>query len=330
MKEAWIKLVEWSQEMVTGALEGGADALVVPPGWQEQIKALGRIATVSEDGDLKPGRDVFFESLHNPADEARIAARLRQAAVVLDQERWEVIPLENLVVTGGKLLVTVRSEADIDLALGILEKGVAGVIIETPDAGEMKRLLERVKAVSEPYCLEVATIEAVTSAGMGDRVCVDTCTCMRDGEGMLVGNFSHFFFLVQAETRINPYVAPRPFRVNAGALHCYVKVPGDRTRYLSELHTGDPVLIVAAAGATQTATVGRSKIERRPLLLVTASCSGVSASVLLQNAETIRLTGPKGEARSVAALQPGDQVLVWMERAGRHFGKPVEETIWER
>jgi 3-dehydroquinate synthase II len=38
---------------------------------------------------------------------------------------------------------------------------------------------------------------------------------------MLVGNSSAFTFLVNAETESNPYVAPRPFRINAGAVHAY-------------------------------------------------------------------------------------------------------------
>ena len=52
---------------------------------------------------------------------------------------------------------------------------------------------------------------------------------------MLVGNSSAFTFLVHAETESNPYVAARPFRVNAGAVHAYCVRPGDRTSYLEEL-----------------------------------------------------------------------------------------------
>jgi 3-dehydroquinate synthase II len=76
--------------------------------------------------------------------------------------------------------------------------------------------------------------------------------------------------------------------------------------------------------------VGRSKIERRPLLLVEASCGGAKGSLLLQNAETIRLTAPDGEARSVVELQAGDEILVQVEESGRHFGMKVTETIVER
>jgi 3-dehydroquinate synthase II len=341
LKEAWVRLEEWSQTMVTTALEGGADALIVPSGWQEKVKALGRITTISPDGDLRPGADVFFEILASPEDETRIAKLLQQAPVVVEEQElanpeqgshrtWQVIPLENLVAHGGRLLVPVSSLEEIDLALGVLETGVAGVVIHAGHPEELKGLLDRVKALGENQSLQVAVIETIRPVGMGDRVCIDTCTLMAEGEGILVGNGSGFLFLVQAEVMPNPYVAPRPFRVNAGPVHAYVRVPGGRTRYLSELRAGDPILIVHAQGATQTATLGRSKIERRPLLLIEARCEDRIGSVLLQNAETIRLTSPDGEARSVVELRAGDRVLVQVEESGRHFGMKVTETIVEQ
>ena len=341
MKEAWVRLEAWSREMTTTALEGGADALIVPAGSQERVKALGRITTVSPDGDLKPGVDIAFETLASPDDEARIAQRLMQMPVVLTEaERsgggqgvrrpWPVIPLENLVARGGRLLVPVSSLEEIELAFGILEMGVAGVVITAHTPEELKEFLCRVKGRHESQPLQVAVIEAIRPVGMGDRVCLDTCTLMTEGEGILVGNSSGFLFLVQAEALPNPYVAPRPFRVNAGPVHAYVIVPGGRTRYLSEFQTGDAVLIVDARGTAQAATVGRSKIERRPLLLIEASCEGVKGSLLLQNAETIRLSGPDGQARSVVALETGDRVLVQVGTAGRHFGMKVTETIVEQ
>ncbi|MDY6909384.1 MAG: 3-dehydroquinate synthase II [Thermodesulfobacteriota bacterium] len=42
------------------------------------------------------------------------------------------------------------------------------------------------------------------------------------------------------------------------------------------------------------------------------------------------LATPEVEARSVAALEPGDAVLVSLEAGARRFGRPVEETIWEK
>ena len=53
-------------------------------------------------------------------------------------------------------------------------------------------------------------------------------------------------------------------------------------------------------------------------------------SLILQNAETIRLTGPEGDPISVARLHEGDEVLVCIEESGRHFGVKIEESIVEK
>jgi 3-dehydroquinate synthase II len=153
---------------------------------------------------------------------------------------------------------------------------------------------------------------------------------MGRGEGMLVGNSGQAFLLVHSESLETPYVAPRPFRVNAGAVHAYVLLPDGKTKYLSELSAGDEVLLVRHDGQTSVGYVGRNKIERRPLLLVEAEAAGRSVSLILQNAETIRLTSPKGEALSVASLKVGDEVLAHIETGGRHCGRQVEETITEK
>jgi 3-dehydroquinate synthase II len=118
--------------------------------------------------------------------------------------------------------------------------------------------------------------------------------------------------------------------VNAGPVHAYIRVPGNKTRYLSELSAGDEVLVVDHQGRTLPAIVGRVKIEKRPLMLVTATYDGKEFSTIIQNAETIRLTRPDGEAVSVVALAPGDEILVALEEAGRHFGHKVSESILEK
>ena len=150
---------------------------------------------------------------------------------------------------------------------------------------------------------------------------------------MLVGNSSAFTFLVHAETERNEYVAARPFRVNAGAVHAYVRLPGDKTTYLGEFRAGQEVLIVGADGQTYVATLGRVKIEVRPMLLIEAQVEtedGMkTGAVFLQNAETIRLTSPEGEPMSVVTLKPGDTVLCRLDEAGRHFGMRIREDIRE-
>ena len=156
---------------------------------------------------------------------------------------------------------------------------------------------------------------------------------LKRGQGMLVGNSSAFTFLVHAETEHNEYVAARPFRVNAGAVHAYARLPHDKTCYLGELTAGQEVLIVGADGQTTVATLGRVKIEVRPMLLIEAEVRGPQGTqrgaVFLQNAETIRLTAPDGTPLSVVSLKPGDVVLCRTDEAGRHFGMRIKEEIRE-
>jgi 3-dehydroquinate synthase II len=165
---------------------------------------------------------------------------------------------------------------------------------------------------------------------MGDRVCIDACSMFSVGEGMLVGSQSSGLFLVHSESVETPYVAPRPFRVNAGPVHAYTRLPDGRTKYLSELSAGDEVLAVDHLGDTQRMIIGRAKIEKRPLILIEAESDGIKLSTILQNAETIRLVKPDGEPLSVAVLKPGDKVLVHIESGGRHFGMKIKETIKEK
>jgi 3-dehydroquinate synthase II len=150
------------------------------------------------------------------------------------------------------------------------------------------------------------------------------------GEGMLIGSYSKSMFLVHSESLESEYVASRPFRVNAGPVQAYVMVPGNKTRYLSELVAGDEVLIVNTKGETRTAYVGRSKIERRPLILLEAEYEGQTIRTLLQNAETIRIVDENDEPLSVADVKPGDRVKVYIETSARHFGIAIDETIIEQ
>lgn len=163
---------------------------------------------------------------------------------------------------------------------------------------------------------------------MGDRVCVDTVSMMRPGEGMLIGSSASCLFLIQSESEDNGYVAARPFRVNAGAVHAYAMAPDGKTRYLSELRSGEPVVLVDSEGHTRTSSVGRCKIERRPLVILEATDGKDKYSTILQNAETVKLSGPDGST-SVSKLKKGDKVYAKLESGGRHFGMKIDETIRE-
>jgi 3-dehydroquinate synthase II len=315
---------------VTTALEGGAAAVMVPEGYHQKVKELGRIATISPDGDLKLDQEVVFYEIKSQDDEKEILKLAHSATVVVRTTDWTIIPLENLVAQADNIFTVVTNSEEARSALSVLERGVAGILIETLDPLELKKALAVVREQGEQIQLSTGRIITVRQAGLGDRACVDTCTQMDQGQGMLVGNSSGGLFLIHAESVENPYVAPRPFRVNAGPVHAYVRVPGGKTRYLSELMAGDPVLCVDYRGLAYEVIVGRMKIERRPLLLVTAETETGEIATLVQNAETIRLTAPDGEPRSVVSLERGSEVLVALESAGRHFGHKVEETIWEK
>ena len=330
MKRVWVRIQPWDKQLAIAALEAGADAVVLADGDTPKVKELGALPTVAPDGDIRPGRDVVWAEIRSKADEEAAATTHLDKTVVLRTTDWTVIPLENLVARRGGLMAEVTGAEQAKLVTEVLETGVDGVVLDTRSAEEIRRTVELIHAISPKLDLVPATVTALRPLGMGDRACIDTCTEMGPGEGMLVGNTGQAFFLVHSESLETPYVAARPFRVNAGAVHAYVLLPQGKTKYLSELKAGDEVLLVRSDGRTSVGYVGRNKIERRPLLLVEAEAHGKTISIILQNAETIRLTTPEGNALSVAALTPGDRVLAHLEPGGRHFGMAVKETIVEQ
>ena len=330
MKQFWVDCRPWNKDVATTAIESGADAIVADKA--DDVKRLGRITTVAPDGDLKPGTDVIECSITDKASENDAAAKGKNRIVVVTTSDWTVIPLENLVAQSDKVVAAVKDVHEAELALHVLEKGVYGILLVTTDPAVVKAVAALTKSATGSVSLIPFTVTKIQPVGMGDRVCVDTCSMLVDGDGMLMGNTSSAMLLVHAETLENPYVAPRPFRVNAGAVHAYILLPDGKTAYLSDLSIGGQVLVSDAKGAARSAIVGRTKIERRPLLLVEAKAEqgGAKASLILQNAETIRLVTPDGNAISVVNLATGDRILGCALESGRHFGMPVKETIREK
>jgi len=330
LREVCVRVIPYRKDLITTALEAGAHGIWVEREAVSKVRELGRVKVLGEGGDLEPGRDFFPVLIASGEDQEEALTLARKGPVVVEATDWQVIPLENLVAASDEVFAVVRAKEEMAMALGVLEKGVAGVVVDVDDPGLLREMVLMVREGVEKVELVEAVIQRVKPLGLGDRVCVDTCTLMGKGEGMLVGNSSAFLFLVHAESIENPYVAPRPFRINAGAVHAYTLTPDEKTRYLSELQAGDEVLVVDHRGEAKGALVGRAKVERRPLLLVAAQAGDVEGSCILQNAETIRLVSPQGEPLSVVKLQPGDRVLVHGEEGGRHFGMKVEETIQEK
>jgi 3-dehydroquinate synthase II len=324
MKELWFKAVPFDKVLVTLALESGVDGIIAEREWHEAITSLGRARVAAPE-------DFVRIELTEKQDEERAVEKLKAGEKVLLGLGWEIIPVENILAQAKGLAVEAANIDQARLAAGILECGVDTVVAMPEAAPQLKEMVREVKLSQGRVQLAPATITAIENAGMGHRVCVDTLSLLNRGQGMLIGNSSGFTFLVHAETESNPYVAARPFRINAGAVHAYAVLPNDKTCYLEELSAGREVLIVGADGQTTLATVGRNKLEIRPMLLIRARVdeTGEEGAVFLQNAETIRLVTPASEPVSVVTLREGDKVLVRTDAAGRHFGMRICEEIKE-
>jgi 3-dehydroquinate synthase II len=264
---------------------------------------------------------------------AEAAAEDADYTIVVGED-WKIIPLENLIARIGSetdLVAGVTTAEEARTAFETLELGADAVLLDTDSPDEIRASVDvRDESQRESLDLQYATVTAVEQTGSADRVCVDTGTMMDHDEGMLVGSMSRGLFFVHAETADSPYVASRPFRVNAGAVHAYIRTPGGGTKYLAELKSGDEVQVVDTDGHTRESIVGRSKIESRPMFRIEAETENSDRiETLLQNAETIKVATEEGR-KAVTDLEEGDEVLVYYEDTARHFGEAVEESIIEK
>jgi 3-dehydroquinate synthase II len=290
------------------------------------------LTTLRRDDDRANGAYVRILSEEYEAFAEEAADEADYTVVV--GEDWTIIPLENLIARIGDetdLVAGVTSAEEAKTAFETLEIGSDAVLLDTDDPDEIRRTVEvRDEAEREQLDFEWAEVKTVERTGSADRVCVDTGSLMDHDEGMLVGSMSRGLFFVHAETAESPYVASRPFRVNAGAVHAYVRTPDGGTKYLSELQSGDTVQVVDTEGHTREATVGRVKIEKRPMFRVVAEFEdGDRVETLLQNAETIKVATAEGR-KAVTDLEAGDELRVYREGGARHFGEAVEESIIEK
>ena len=315
-KDSGIKVASTSEE---------ADIVVLSVFDPEKLKTLkgeGRVVAVKIIIEGKKDEETAIE-----------ATELNSNYVIVGTPDWKIIPLENLIAkTRGKtkLLAEVSSLKEAKVALETLELGSDGVVLKTENLEELKKISIFTK--KEALTLELVAVDVVRvkEIGTGARACIDTCELMKPGEGVLLGCQSSGMFLVQAEVHESQYVETRPFRVNAGPLSLYALTSLNRTRYLSELKSGEEVLVVDRQGNVRLTNVARAKIEWRPLLLIEAEYNGKTLKLIAQNAETIRLVTPEG-SKAVTDLKKGDKILARVEEGGRHFGTLVkEEAVIER
>ncbi len=309
------------------------DAQEIPAGMMALRTTDGTTYTITGNNTNQDGKRYCIRSnadIHDMLQEASAGLDF----VIVDVEDWKIIPLENTIAKlhdiDTRIIVTGRTAQETRKLFSILDIGVDGVILESASMDEIAGTVSLFRNAGLE--MQPAKITAVLEVGDGERVCVDTISMLGMGEGMLVGNRSNFLFLVHNESVGSSFTSPRPFRVNAGAVHCYTITPDGTTKYLSELESGSEVLVVDQKGKTRRSAVGRSKIERRPMLYVAAATDDEQGSIIAQNAETIRFIRQDGDLVSVTHLKEGDHIMVHATpAAGRHFGMRVaDEYILEK
>jgi len=264
---------------------------------------------------------------------AAVAIGRREGGVVVSWGRDRVVPLENLLALGRghfEVAVIVDRVADLPAMLGALEHGADQAIVRVGSISEVDQveaLAEDQVGIAIPW--ELVTVRAVSAAGLGDRVIVDTTSILRPGEGMLVGSAAALLLHVASEAVGSQFTRPRPFRVNAGAAHLYTLLSDGATRYLSELVAGDSVLVTDPRGGTRAVRVGRVKIERRPLALIEVERGPRTYTAFFQEAETVRLSSETGPV-ATTHLTPSMRIYGAAFPPARHLGDVVSEAIEER
>jgi len=271
------------------------------------------------------------------------ASSLELACQAARTEKWSVllfrdptkIPLEIVLAAAdranGSIVTVVEDVEEAEIVFGVLERGSDGVMMAPRRVGDATTL----KAAAETQVGDLALVELevlqTTHVGMGERACVDTCTHFREDEGLLVGSHSTGMILCCSETHPLPYMPTRPFRVNAGAVHSYTLSRDGHTNYLSDLQAGSRVTAVDSSGRTRLVTVGRVKIESRPLLSIDAIApNGKKVNLILQDDWHVRVLGAGGVVMSCTELTPGAKVLGYLPARDRRAGSSTNEFCLEK
>jgi 3-amino-4-hydroxybenzoic acid synthase len=257
--------------------------------------------------------------------------------ILLDFKDETKIPLEIVLAeaqnNGCKIFVEVKSNEESKIVFGVLECGADGVLVRVDNLNDVYVAFEEYKLSNEKLNQKVEELNILNTfyAGMGERACLDFTSYLSKDEGILLGSFSNGGILACSETHPLPYMPTRPFRVNAGALQSYVLAPDNRTYYLSDIRTGMEILVVNTNGSSRRATVGRVKIERRPILGINArGTNGEFINVFMQADWHVRVFCVDKKPLNITNLKSGDKVLGYTTQSGRHVGVKVNELIIEQ
>jgi 3-amino-4-hydroxybenzoic acid synthase len=368
------------------AYQSGCSAILLNPDQQEAIMTAKPKIVFVERADqlaklapdlwvLSPDEDVVAKArqagrkagiFYKVEDLDREFQRCRQLVargydfVLIDMHHPTYIPFELLLaetLAGTRLLRFVPIHGlqgtvdEVNQALnafGTLEDGI-DVVFQSRSVKDIKELDSTIeeRLHGKMKLVEAEVIE-VEHTGLGHRVCVDTTTLMTNEEGMIIGTTGWGGIFVCSETHYLPHMNLREFRCNAGSVQSYVWGPNNVAVYLSELRAGSRVLAVDIRGRTRVLTVGRVKIERRPLLLITtrvnvadlpethiarkrpADYPSVLIKTFLQNDWHVRIMGADGKVRNSTLVKRGEKLLAFADEPGRHTGLKVSETIIEK
>lgn len=174
--------------------------------------------------------------------------------------------------------------------------------------------------------LEYGAVAQIIDMGEGTRVELDFVDALGSSEGVLVGDTARGFLCVLGETRSTDTYPPRPFRVNAGAIHQYVYMGDNKTKYLSEVRAGDRIVITDGK-KERLVSVGRVKIEKRPFKKIILD-DGISAT--LQDADSVFIMGKENSVHFKDVKEQEKIAYLKAESYARHKGEAIEEEIEER
>ena len=283
--------------------------------------------------------DVSEVQIDDPSDQEEALSLIGLVPWLLVRcSDWTMVPLENLVAasrgTSTRIAAAIDEEVELNGAAFALGGGVDAILVPGHLVSDAVTILggkwDREETQDDEAIIEEARILSIEGAGVGERVCVDLTRRISDGQGMAVGSISGNLCLIHGETIQSDYVPTRPFRVNAGAIHSYALMADGKTKYLSELTSGDEVAILSTSGSKEKATVGRLKVETRPLLLIRFGVPGSEGQIVVQQAETVRLISPSEGAISVTQAKEGDKISILTDNRARHVGFAIPAEVKEK
>ncbi len=283
--------------------------------------------------------DVSEVQIDDPSDQEEALSLIGLVPWLLVRcSDWTMVPLENLVAasrgTSTRIAAAIDEEVELNGAAFALGGGVDAILVPGHLVSDAVTILggkwDREETLDDEAIIEEARILSIEGAGVGERVCVDLTRRISDGQGMAVGSISGNLCLIHGETIQSDYVPTRPFRVNAGAIHSYALMADGKTKYLSELTSGDEVAILSTSGSKEKATVGRLKVETRPLLLIRFEVPGSEGQIVVQQAETVRLISPSEGAISVTQAKEGDKISILTDNRSRHVGFALPAEVKEK